>query len=148
MVLIKNRVRSVILPLAVTSLMFLNGCKEEEVEPTPKFSTDLLIGEWTLTEADGEDYTNDESSLHIKFETSGVVGACREYVAYPDYNYCGDVGKWKWENANQEAIILTDENDVDEAKWDIIILDETRLEGNVTDADETYTTSFKFIKVI
>jgi hypothetical protein len=91
LVLIKNRVRSVILPLAVTSLMFLNGCKEEEVEPTPKFSTDLLIGEWTLTEIDGEDYTNDDTSLHIKFETSGAVEACRESVVYPDNNYCGPV---------------------------------------------------------
>ena len=140
--MIKNRVKSVILPLAVTSLMFLDGCKREEVEPTPEFSTDLLIGDWLLTELDGEDYTSNYSSIHLKFESSGDVQTCFEQVAYPDYNYCNSA-KWKWEDANQSAIILTE--GTDETKLDIIILDETRLEGNII--YDTYTESFKFIKV-
>ena len=144
MVLIKSRVRKAILPLAVTSLMFLDGCKKEEVAPTPEFSTDLLIGDWILTEVDGEDYTSNYSSLHIVFESSGVVQTCYEYVAYPDENYCESSSKWKWEDAKQSAIILTDDTDGDETKLDIIILDETKLEGNVI--YETSTASFKFIR--
>ena len=142
--MIKNRVRSVMIPLAFTSLMFVNGCKEKVVPPTPKFDTNLLLGDWLLTELDGEDYTSNYSSIHLKFEESGDVQTCYEYVTDPTNNSC-TTEKWRWEDSNQAAIIITDTSNSEENKLDIVILDETRFEGNVI--YDTWTSSFKFIKV-
>jgi hypothetical protein len=148
MVLIKNPIKSIALALVIGSLMFLNGCKTEEVEPTPKFSTDLLIGDWLVTEVDGQPYDVGVTLIY-SFETSGGVKTCVEYVDYPDWNECNDGDTWEWEDANQSALILSERTASDDTKWEVTLLDETRLEIiSIDDTDDTFNTPVKFIKVI
>ena len=97
-------------------------------------------GNWQITELNGYDYTTSDYSIVLKFKSSGDLDFCYEDATY---SYC-DTQAWRWQDANQSAIILTEDDD--EEVFDIVILDETKLEGTVTDG----TTSFevKFVKVI
>lgn len=146
MVLIKNPIKSIALALVIGSLMFLNGCKEDE--PVPATKTDLLVGDWLVTEVDGQPY-DDGATLIYSFETSGGVKTCIEFVDYPDWNECNDGDTWEWEDANQSALILSDPRATVDTKWEVTLLDETRLEIiSIDDTDDTYNTPVKFIKVI
>jgi len=144
MTLSKKHVGNVMVPLAVTSFIFLDGCKKDEI--TPKFSTDLLIGNWQFTEYNG--YTLDSTSaylLFMKFDLSGDLDICTGYPSYPQYNYCY-TEKWRWVDANQAAIIISEGGD-DISKMNILILDDTRLEGNFIYLGYPEQSSFKAVRV-
>ena len=52
MVVIKYPIKAAIIPLAVGSMMVLDGCKKDE--PVVESKTDLLVGDWKLIELNGE----------------------------------------------------------------------------------------------
>lgn len=63
MVTIKNSIKVAAIPLAVTSFMILQGCNKDE-EENVSANTNLLIGDWKLTEVDGYDYSSPDYSFY------------------------------------------------------------------------------------
>ena len=59
---VNKKVRNAVMPIvALSTLVLLDSCSEEEVTPedTPKYNDDMLIGDWQLTEIDGDLYEGD-----------------------------------------------------------------------------------------
>lgn len=155
MVIIKNSLKSVAIPLAVTSFMVLQGCNKDKDEATPATKTNLLVGDWEVTEVGGDDFTSNDYSYLFKFKSSGDWQFCYEYDADPAENYCYSA-KWKWEDSSEKTIIIdqfagSDINN--DWKIDVTVLDETKLEGSLTTTyddgggTDSYTQSIKFVKV-
>jgi len=152
MVMIKKSIRAAVIPIALGSFMFLDGCKEDEV--VPKTQTDLLIGDWEVTEIGGDDYTQSDESLIFKFKSSGDLQFCYEYDLTPADNYCYGA-KWKWQDSNEKIIIIDQfpSDPTGEFKIDVVVLTETNLEGTLTSTYDdggtpgSYSQSFKFVKI-
>lgn len=152
--MIKNTIKAVALPLTVTSLMFLQGCNKEE-ETAPISKTDLLVGDWNLTEVGGNDVTNYDYSYLFKFKSAGDFQWCYENDTDPNSNYCYS-GKWTWQDANEDILIIDqlggNLSGVD-IEFEVLILSETALEGNFTSTyddgggTDSYTQPVKFLKV-
>ena len=151
MVLIKNPIKSIILPLAVGSIMFLDGCKEDE--PVAPTRTDLLVGDWRLTEIDGYDRTDPDYSYLFKFKSSGDFEFCYEdNTVTPQYLLCygaDNNSKWEWQDANETKILIDNPFGNDGGvEWtiDVTVLDATRLEGTFSQ-EPGYDAPIKFVKV-
>ncbi len=154
MVTIRNTIKTVAIPLAVTSFMVIQGCNKEEETPVTK--TNLLVGDWDLIEAGGDDFTSNDYSYLFKFKSSGDWQFCYEYDTDPTKNDCYN-GKWKWEDSSEKTIIIDQfsSNDLgNEWKLDVTVLDETKLEGSLTTTyddgggtTDSYTQSVKFVKI-
>lgn len=151
--MIKNTIRAAVIPLALGSFMILDGCKEDD--PAPKSQTDLLIGDWQVTEVGGDDYTGDGESLLFKFKSSGDWQWCYEYDATPADNYCY-TAKWKWQDSNDKTIIINEfpGDPIAEFKIDVVVLTESKLEGSLTSTYDdgggttgSYTQTIKFVKL-
>lgn len=150
--MIKNSIRAAVIPIALGSFLVLDGCKEDEV--APKTQTDLLIGDWELTEIGGYDYTQSDESLIFKFKSSGDWQFCYEYDLTPADNYCYGA-KWKWEDSSEKTIIIDQFPNDNTSVWefDVTVLDDTKLEGTFTSTYDdggtpySYTRSVKFVKV-
>lgn len=153
MVIIKNSIRAAVIPIALTSFMVLDGCKKDD-EVAPKTQTDLLIGDWEVTEFGGYDYTQSDYSILFKFKSNGDWQFCYEYDSTPADNYCSSA-KWKWEDSTEKTIIIDQFGGADISEWklDVTVLDETKLEGSLTstydDGGTPYsnTQTIKFVKV-
>ncbi len=152
MVTIRNTIKTVAIPLAITSFMVIQGCNKEEEAPATK--TNLLVGDWELTEVGGDDYTADPYSYLFKFQSSGDFEFCYESDEDPTENYCYSGAKWKWQDSNEKVIIINQfQDEIEEWKLDVTVLDETKLEGTLTSTYDdggtpsTYTQSVKFVKV-
>jgi lipocalin-like protein len=146
MVTIKNSIKTVAIPLAVTSFMILQGCKKDEEEKVSA-KTNLLIGDWKLTEVNGYNYSSPDYSLLFKFKSGAAFQQCYEYTSTPADNYCYD-GNWKWKDSNENSLLITvvDDDGSDEVfDMDVVVLTATALEGKV-DID-TYSSTVKFVKV-
>lgn len=154
MVIIKNSIKTVVIPLAVTSFMVLQSCKEDESTPEPESKTDLLIGDWEVTEVGGDDFTSNSYSYLFKFKSSGDWQFCYEHDADPAENYCYSA-EWKWEDSSENTIIIDQfsGDEMDEWRLDVTILNESKLEGSITSTyddgggTDSYTQSIKFVKV-
>lgn len=148
MVVKRRSFQAAVLPLvAMSSLIVLDSCKKEE-EVNPSNNNDLLIGDWQVTEIDGESYQSDDYSIQFKFKASGDLDFCVDItyggITFGDcYNW-----KWKWEDTSYTTLIITDEDMVEETA-DIIKLDENNLELELTyeDYGNTYTSNIKFVKI-
>jgi len=119
-----NYCKRAVFLLAVTSLVFLDGCKKDEVV---KSRTELLLGNWRLTEFDGEDFSDGSYSLIFTIERSGNLDFCEEWADNPDFNNCSTNNNWWWQDSNESTLIFT--IDSVESKLNIVILDESKLEG-------------------
>lgn len=146
MVMIQNSVRAAVIPLALSSIMVLEGCKKEE--EIVKSRTDLLIGDWKITEIDGQDYTGYSYSYLFKFKIAGDFQWCSESVSDPVDNYCYSA-KWEWQDSNEETVLMNHFPDepTAEFQFDITVLTETNLEGIFLYDAAADSQSFKFIKV-
>jgi hypothetical protein len=151
MVLIKSPIKKVLVPLAIGSLMILDGCNKDDTDPS---NTDLLIGDWKMIQWDDDDEIGnyDYSSYLFKFKKSGEWQFCYEYT-YDDQTY-GDcnTGNWRWESAEETSLIISEEPTGNyppaEFRFDIVVLTALKLEGNLSVVDyPDYTASMKFIKV-
>ncbi len=147
MVMIKNSIKSVVVPLALSSFVVIQGCKKDEEVS----KTDLLVGDWEVTEVNGDDYTNLDYSLLFKFTSSGDFQFCSEYENKPADNYCY-AAKWKWEDSNEKKIIMdqfTDTSGDISADFEVDILTETNFEGtwSVSYDSDLYSQKMKFVKV-
>ena len=147
MVLIKNPIKSAILPLAIGSLMFLDGCKKDEPAVAPPSKTDLLVGDWEINELGDWDLSSTVYSYLFKFQKSGDWQFCYENANDPSQNDCY-LGKWRWKDANETTIIMEQNSSPDEDLIiDIVILDETKLEGTFTYTGSSYDQTITLIKV-
>ena len=148
MVLIKNPIKSVILPLVVGSLMILDGCEKDELAAPTR--TDLLVGDWELMEWDGYDYYEPDFRYLFKFKSSGDFEYCVEYEdnsTYSPFKHCYS-SHWQWVD-NTETTLHIDhlEEWGSQFRLDIVVLDESKLEGfGTTDYDTNF--SVKFRKVL
>jgi hypothetical protein len=155
MVIIKNSIRAATIPIAFTSFLVFDGCKKEDNPvPDPVTKTDLLVGDWKVTEIGGYEYTGSES-IFFKFQSAGDFEWCYENDTDTTYNNCYG-GKWKWKDANEENIIMDQFSgslSSFELEFDVVVLTETNLEGSVTSTYDdggyagSYTQAVKFIKV-
>lgn len=152
MVMIKNSIRAAVIPLALSSFLVLDGCKEDEV--APQSQTDLLIGDWEVTEAGGDDYTQSDESILFKFKSSGDWQFCYEYDLTPADNYCYGA-KWKWQDSDEKVIIIDQfsGDPTSEFKLDVVVLTATNLEGTLTSTYDdggtpsSYSQTVKFVKI-
>lgn len=133
--------KRVVFLLTVTSLVFLVGCKKDEVV---KSRTELLIGNWRLTEFDGEDFSDGSYSLIFTIEHSGKFDLCEEWADNPVYNYCTTNDNWWWEDSSESTVIYT--IDSVEYKLNIVILDESKLEGETDIFDFWGTGMMDYVK--
>lgn len=136
--MIKNPVRSAIMPLALGSLMMAPGCNKVD-EILSLSQTALLVGDWRITEFDGDIYPADDTYI-FSFKVSGDWTMCDEGDCY--------TGNWRWASADENTIIISNIQDEDSGtEWriDVVILDATRLEGTF----DAYgpPVSIKFVKV-
>lgn len=152
MVVIRKRLAIAILPVVIGPLLLLNGCKDEEDATTLPSKTDLLIGDWQITEVDGNDWSNNDYYYLFKFKITGDWQFCYDYPADPSQNYCYSSAKWEWLNSDEETIIinnfLDDSSGKEEWTLDVVIMDETNLEGALS--VEYYNSDafpIKFIKI-
>lgn len=146
MVIIKNTIKTVAIPLAVTSFMILQGCNKDEDENVSA-QTNLLIGDWKLTEVNGYNYSSPEYSFLFKFKSGGAFQQCYEYTSTPADNYCYD-GNWKWKDSNENSLRMTvveDDGTDDVFDMDVVVLTATVLEVSVI--DDSYISEAKFVKV-
>ncbi len=145
MVLIKNSVKSFMVPLAVGSLMVIPGCKKDE--PAAPSKTDLLVGDWIIEELDSYDYTQSPNELYLfKFTRAGDWQFCYEYVPDTSQNYCYLNGKWRWNSAETSITIDQIVNAPSITyRVDVVILDANRLEGTLT-TDYSANSPIKFRK--
>ena len=144
MVLIKNPIKSAMVPIAATALLSLDGCNKDDEVGLSK--TDLLIGDWKLTELDGYLYNDLDYTYFFKFQKSGDWQFC--YTEGDPTQYCYS-GKWSWENSNETSIIFSQlEGEPVGTEWrlDVVVLDATRLEGTFI-YEVGYSQSIKFVKV-
>ncbi len=136
--------------------MVMQGCKKDkEDEVVPKTQTDLLVGDWEVTEIGSNDFTGYDYSYLFKFKSSGDWQFCYEYDTDATKNDCYN-GKWKWEDSNEKTVIIDQfsSNDLgNEWKLDVTVLDETKLEGSITSTyddgydTDSYTQTIKFVKI-
>lgn len=148
MVVINKKVRNAVIPMvALSTLMVLDGCKEDEV--MPKFSDDLLIGDWEVTEVDGDDYTDYDYQLLFRFEANKDFDICTSYT-YDGVteSYCyselGQQFTWKWQDASNSAIVISNPPEEDTIA-DVVVLNGTNMELDVT--YDGGSANYKFIKI-
>ena len=153
MVRIKNPVKQVVLPLTLGTVMLAPACKKEEEAPAPPTKTDLLLGDWKITEVGGYDFTQYDYSYLFKFQAAGDFQFCYEDPADTTYNYCYSA-KWRWKDASETRVIMDKFSNDPTMAWilDVVVLDDTRLEGGFwydydPTADSTNTVPIKFVKV-
>lgn len=150
MVILKSTLQKLAIPLAVTSLLILDSCSDSKDDATPETKTDLLIGDWELTESDGDDYTGYDESIIFKFKSNGDWQFCYEYDSTPSDNDCYD-GTWKWESSDEETILMEGLDSSSSFKFDVVVLTDTKLEGTIASTYDggtyTYTTPVKFVKI-
>jgi hypothetical protein len=148
MVIKRRSLQAAALPLvAISSLIVLNSCNDAD-EMNPNSNNDLIIGDWQVTEIDGESYTSEDYSIQFKFKASGDLDFC------VDINYGGiTIGdcynwQWKWEDTAYTTLIITDDENIEETA-DVVQLDENNLELEITyeEYGTTYTSNFKFVKI-
>ena len=148
MVVINKKVRNAVMPMvAIASLMVIDGCNKDEVVPE-KDRTDLLVGDWKVSEIDGEPtdalFEYGSFSITLDFKASGDMDFCTEigFLAF-NYEYCYD-GKWTWADAEKSKLGLTLDGDA-LGTADVILLNETNMEWNIDAAD--YGNNWKFTKI-
>ena len=149
MVKFARPVSKVAIPLAVGSFLMVSGCKEKEKITPPKYTTDILVGDWQVAEVDSYDFLANGYNVIFSFVEAGDIKYCYNYkYNNKDYEYCYNA-KWKWKDATQETLIL--DNFEDEAdmkiKFDIDVLNDTNLEGTWYNYQDKETSDIKFLKV-
>lgn len=123
-------------------MLSISSCNKEKIDPVNS-SIDLLIGCWQMVEKDGYDYPAPNTSAIFTFEDSGDTQLCFTDNDNPLNTGC-DSFKWRWEyNTNSAFIIIFDS---DEAKFDVILLDETNLNYSITFSDG-FSSNYKYLRV-
>ena len=154
MVLTKNSFRAAVIPLALTSIIILEGCKKDDEIVLSR--TDLLIGDWKITEVNGYDFSTRDYNYLFKFNKGGDFDWCYEDPTDASNDSCYS-GKWKWQDADEKTLFVNQfigfVTDF-ELELDVIILTETKLEGDLTStyddgagSTDSYTQPVKFVKV-
>ena len=137
----ESRVSKSLMLIFLVSVIALSGCEKEKVDPG-KYTTELLVGDWQMIEKDGASYPAPNTSFILTFESSGDAKTCYQGDDNPLNNGC-DSANWRWEDNTQSNIIVS--FGADEVKFDLVLLDETKLEYTIT--YEPNTTSYKYIRV-
>lgn len=137
-----------IIPAATASL-FLVGCgNDDEGEQGPD-NSDLLIGEWSLAELDGEmvgegvyDENGYSYEITFEFQADGDFIFCSSYFYQNDpsenYTECYD-GNWEFTDSNQMMLSMTygDSGDTYTLELEIQSITSDRIEGTISIPDES-----------
>lgn len=142
----KKKLNPMWIPTAAStaSLLLLGGCKDDD--NADENSTSLLMGEWEMTEAGGEEvegeYYGYTYALTFEFQSDGDFYYCLKWddTDLSAYNSCID-GEWEWKKEGSLlAIIMESNNTSYETDITITKLTETKLEGYWEDSNgDDYT---------
>jgi hypothetical protein len=91
----------IILPVAATALVFgVTNCKKSE--------TDKLVGQWEITEVDGdlEDMLDSDYAVNLEFHLEGDAEFCMLADAY---KICF-MGDWEWEGSGNDKLTMNFES--------------------------------------
>jgi len=137
---------NVIIP-AVTTSLFLVGCGSDDDTVTVPDNSDLLIGEWSVVEIDGEmsgegvyDVDGYAYEITFEFQADGDFNFCYNYFSQNDpsenYSDCYH-GDWEFTDSNQMMLNMTYvDGDTYTLELEIQSITSDRIEGTISSVDD------------
>lgn len=125
----------------------LVGCTEDD--PQPKFSTDLLIGDWRAVEINGVSYLTTPEWLVVTIKSNGELNNCVEYdsPANPADDFC-DYWNWEWQDSTNSKFVMSEVDDGNsQTIADVIILTSTNMELNLSNTVNSNVENWKLVKI-
>lgn len=102
-----KKFRKYVLPITTAAIAIgVTGCNDDEDQES---SVDKLIGQWEITDADGDisDLADNDYTVNFEFQLDGDVEIC--FITEDEkYSYHGD---WEWSNSKHTEIEMKFSND-------------------------------------